>query len=308
MPTPNRQIVFDKKRHLIQIIAPSSRPQTHQGLAKAEQMLTDIGFKVAFSKDLLSQDPSQDKVMWYANTLAKRTQDMHRALTNLEVGIIWCLRGGYGASEVAHHLLAFKKPPLSTPKILIGFSDVTAMHSYMENIGDIPSIHGNNIGSLAANPDSMTQIIKVLKGQDSVIDLTPLNEHANGLAISGLLTGGNLAVLSSLVGTKIAPNFDDKIIILEDINEAGYQIMRYLMHLHYAGLFKKVKAIIFADFSKTDEYGPRALQYFADSNAIAIFKCSGLGHASQNHAVVLNYHCAITKNKLNLFSPFQLSE
>ena len=296
-------ISFNKNSDIIQIVAPASRPHgdcvklLEQGL----EMLQDYGFNAYASKRIISKEP----YMFYANTLEERVRDFQDALINEQVRIIWCLRGGYGSCEVANMLLDFK---IGAPKILIGFSDITSMHILFNQHLKLPSLHANNIASCIRYPDSLQKVLSTLSGVGTVLDLISLNTPSfNNFVIEGEIAGGNLKVLTTLIGTALAPNFDNKILILEDINEPSYAIMRDLMHLRYAGLLADIKAIIFGDFIQADGYLDQTLKEFSQNLEIPAFMTSGFGHGSINYPVVLGGKGKIINNILSADFPYLIS-
>jgi len=299
------KISFSKSADYIQIVAPASNLTDLDKdiiLQQAVELLTKNGFKVKINPDILAKEA----VLFYANTLKKRVEDFEQAMQDDEVKIIWCMRGGYGSAEIANSLLDI---PMTTPKILIGFSDITSLHVFFEKKFLMPSIHGNNIRSLLRNEDSIEQIIDLLSGKISTLPISTLNSLAiSSQRIEGIITGGNLKVLTSLIGTSLTPNFDDKILILEETGEPGYAIMRDLMHLKYASLLTKTKAIIFADFIKSDSMCEGVLQAFSNEVNIPIFKAQKFGHDKENTPITLGATSIIDPKRglLSVYSPFEI--
>jgi muramoyltetrapeptide carboxypeptidase len=308
------KISFNKATDYIQIVAPASNliyADKDSVLQQAVELLAMHGFKVKISPDILTKEP----VLFYANTLKKRVEDFEQAMQDDEVKIIWCLRGGYGSAEVANSLLDIA---MTAPKILIGFSDITSLHVFFEKKFLMPSIHGNNINSLLKQKEgtslleetqSINQIIELLSGKISTLPISPINSLAkNSQKIEGIITGGNLRVLTTLIGTPLTPNLDDKILILEDVSEAGYSIMRALMQLKHANLLAKTKAIIFGDFIKSDAYCNDVLQTFADEINIPVFRTKNFGHDEENTPITLGVNCIIETDKqvLSVYSPFEI--
>jgi len=302
-------ISFDKNSDAIQILAPASRAHGNQSLPLIEQgikMLQDCGFNAYASSSIISKEPH----LFYAASLEERFADFLQALTNPQVKILWALRGGYGSCEVANMLLDFK---ITSPKILIGFSDITSMHILFNQFFKLPSIHANNITSCLKYPDSLQPILNMLDGKILPLDLTPLNDAAiDHLAITGVITGGNLKVLTTLIGTPLAADLNDKILILEDVNEPGYAVMRDLMHLKYGGLLCGLKAIIFGDFRLEESPAPKTnkdsgqdqsllwqvLHSFSQNLQIPAFATLGFGHGPVNLPVLLGSKAKIMHNSL----------
>jgi muramoyltetrapeptide carboxypeptidase len=298
------KIAFNKATDIIQVIAPASRPNSEDHdklLNRAIDLLGSKGFKAIATDKILSKSPT----MFYANTLKERTADFLDAMQDERVKIIWCLRGGYGSAEVANEVLDLK---LQQPKILIGFSDITSLHALFNQIYGLPSIHGNNICSVLKHPESLEDIINLLSGKPSVFKLSPLNEAARseGLKIEGKIAGGNLKILTTLIGTKLAPNFENQILMIEDINEAGYAIMRDLMHLEYSGLLKKIKAIVFGDFIKGDRHVNEVISFFSNDAKIPAFKTENFGHDDINIPITLDGDGIIENQILTSLSHFVL--
>jgi muramoyltetrapeptide carboxypeptidase LdcA involved in peptidoglycan recycling len=297
------KINFSQATDVIKIIAPASRPHDENPQNLVQQgidLLTSYGFKTEASNDILSETPT----LFYANSLEARTKDLFDAIVDARVKIIWCLRGGYGSCEVANMLFDLK---IKNPKVIIGFSDITSLHVFFNQFYNFPSIHSNNICSLLRNPESIVQIIDLLAGKASILNLLPLNNAAQNYAlITGEVTGGNLKVLTTLIGTKLMPNFDGKILVLEDVNEPGYSIMRAMMQLKYAGLLNAVKAIIFGDFIKGDKYVAAALNFFSQQIAIPIFTTENFGHGEHNTPLILGSMGEIQDSSLTVASPFKL--
>ncbi len=305
---------FNKNKHIVQIIAPASRASYDESLpllSRGIKMLQDCGFNAYASEQIISKEP----YLFYAASLQERFADFYQALISEQVGIIWCLKGGYGSCEVANMLLELKVDfEVPSPKILIGFSDITSMHVLFNQHLQLPSMHAGNITSCLKYPDNLQAIINTLDGASTLLDLIPLNEPAiDHLATEGIITGGNLKVLATLIGTPLEPNFNDKILILEDVNEPGYAIMRDLMHLKYAGLLGGIKAIIFGDFTqeinanktlasdnpfKSDCIVKQVLQAFSQNFKIPIFKTLGFGHGSVNSPVLLGSMARIVHHSL----------
>ncbi len=261
----------------VQIIAPSSGVTDADILAKNfAALLEQNNFKV--------KTPAKNICTgfhFYSNPLEKRFEDFEEALLDPEVDILWSLRGGYGASEVAIKCLDIKP---SHPKIFIGFSDGTVLHRLFNDHYGMPSIHGSGGSSLMGNQSKhMGDIVDILNGNDVVIDLEPMTIATHNCALSGKVTGGNLTLLMSMTGTKLAPITKDRILLLEDVGEKGYQVRRALNHLNQAGLLDNVKAIVLGDFTNSDEHLDFALEDFCTRNeGIPIFRAKGVGHGDTN--------------------------
>jgi muramoyltetrapeptide carboxypeptidase len=217
-----------------------------------------------------------------------RFNHLYKALNNQKSRYIWCLRGGYGSAR----LLSFLKdmPMPSIPKLLIGSSDITALHLFLNQKWGWPSLHAAPLKALVMNEISEESIsgLKALllgaqtrKKHDHLI---PLNSAAfQKRSVNAPIIGGNLTLIESSLGTFWQADTFGKIIFLEDVDERGYRIDRSLVHLSQAGLFEHAKAIIFGDFIGGKEKDGTSLiepvlQRFANAIPIPVLKMEGIGH------------------------------
>lgn len=283
----------------VQIIAPSSGVKDGNAMAhQFADLLTAQGFKVKPPKDLFG-----DNKHYYANTVEKRLEQLRSALLDPEVDIIWSFRGGYGSAEIAVQCLDIKP---SHNKILMGASDITFLHGLFNYIYKMPSIHcpvGTSL--LGKQAKHMDDIIDVLSGKEIKIQLSAMTLAAKDFSCKSSVTGGNLTLVTTMIGTKIHPETRGKILLLEDVGEKGYRVMRMLNHLKQAGLFEKVDAIVLGDFTNSDEHLDFTFEDFcAYNNHIPIFRCEGVGHGDTNIPVVLGYDAEIKNGWLNISSPY----
>jgi muramoyltetrapeptide carboxypeptidase len=275
----------------VRIIAPANvyrgdNPQAE--LSKTVEFLESKGFIVSVQDEIFA-DPL---IPFYANTQEKRLAGLRDAILSPDIDVIWAFRGGYGCGEIAEDCMDIT--PVGT-KILIGCSDITVLHSLFNKHYNIPSIHGAVLTTaFAKNPATIDYIISLLNGKPQKIPAISLNNAAKSGDISGVLTGGNLTMLTTLMGTKLQPDTKGKIILLEDVAEPGYKIARMLNHLDKAGVFNEAAACIFGDFTNCTENFEVALQNFIDRHPnLPIFKVEGVGHGDVNHPLVFGLEASI---------------
>lgn len=297
------KIIFDKSKHKIAIIAPASACSGAENkLQKIITLLQKQNFLVTYGNDLISPWD----LPYFAAGKTIRLSHLKDALLNPEVGIIWSFRGGYGSTEIVFDCLDLH---VTTPKILIGFSDITALHFLMFQKYNLPSIHGS-VGTalLKLQSDMMPDLMSVLGGNNMVVSLNNLNTSVASNKVEGRIVGGNLTIVCNMIGTKLNPDFDDKIIFLEDINEKGYHVHRHLLHMKNAGLFQRVRAVVFGDFTNSDEYLERSIASFCKQHIpdIPSYRAEGIGHGSINYPIVFGGEASITQDKLTISSPFEL--
>ena len=272
----------------IRIIAPAgTKPEAYKKLDQMISFLKSHGFEVSV-KDGMFADPP---LPYYSNTREMRFEQFHDALLDPKVEVLWAFRGGYGSAEIA--IPAMDITPVGR-KIMIGFSDITVLHLLFNQHYKIPSIHGSVLTSLLdLHPQTIEQIKDVLAGKKQSIALKPQNEAAKK-DISGELAGGNLTMLASMIGTKLEPQLDGKIIVLEEVNNPGYKIARVFNQLEQSGKLDKIVACILGDFVGGDEHVEWALNDFISRHPeLPIYRADGIGHGEVNIPLVFGEKATI---------------
>ncbi len=299
------KLIFNKQEDEIKIIAPSSGcPAAKEKLLAGVKLLEEQGFKCKYDENILSSNASLD---YFASSRNQRSHELKDALFDPKVAIIWAFRGGYGSSEIVFDFVDLVSGELR-PKILIGFSDITSMLLLFNQKLKMPAIHGPVITSLISKQANMlAPIISVLSGNDMVFALKPLNKYANNATISAKITGGNLSVICHMIGSELTIDTNDKILFLEDVNEKGYQVHRYLLQMKMSGLFLNVKALILGDFSESDDKIVTSIESFAKEHlVIPVFKTEGIGHLAENYPIIIGAEAKINNNNLTIKSSFGL--
>jgi muramoyltetrapeptide carboxypeptidase len=183
----------------------------------------------------------------------ERAGDLNAMFADPGVRAIFAVRGGWGCARLLPHL-DFNLIR-ANPKLLIGFSDITALHLALAARTDCPSIHGPTAASAwgRLSWDSFRRLVfdaetptwETPAGTDDrLAQSNPIRTFRPGRA-SGPLLGGNLTILSSLVGTPYLPSFDGAILFIEDTDEAQYRIDRMLTQLELAGILGRVAGVVF---------------------------------------------------------------
>jgi muramoyltetrapeptide carboxypeptidase len=281
-------------KHLY-LIAPSS-PIPPAKITQTKSFLETLGRKVSTPSDLLGED------LLCANTDTIRFTHLKESLLS-DADEIMPIIGGYGLTRLMPALLSLKKP--DKVKILYGFSDITALHIFLNQVWDWPTIHGPcGVGLINKQGDrvSIARTLRILEEGLSAYELpelTPLNSAATSITkLSGKIVGGNLSLIQTSLGTPWQLETTDKILFLEDVSERGYRIDRMLTHLEQAGLFQEVKAVVLGDFTKGDEPDGSnlvgdVLKRFADTASFPVFQLSGCGHGSQNYPIPFNFNVSL---------------
>jgi len=272
----------------IRIIAPSGATlDPNKKLAAIVGFLTSHGFEVSVLDNIFS-DP---ELPFYANTREVRFAQLRDALLDPKVDIIWAFRGGYGSAEIA--VPAMDIAPIGT-KIMIGFSDITVLHLLFNQHYQMPSIHGPVLTSLLdKHPGAIDTIKEILAGKKQFIQLSPKNDAASN-DISGVLVGGNLTMLASMIGTKLEPQLDNKILVLEEVNDPGYKISRVINQLEQSGSLGKIAACILGDFTCGDGHVEWAISDFIQHHPLLpIYRADGIGHGDVNIPLVFGEKATI---------------
>ncbi|MFA5555540.1 MAG: LD-carboxypeptidase [Flavobacteriaceae bacterium] len=172
---------------------------------------------------------------------AERVEDFQMMLNDDSVKAIWCARGGYGTVRIIDKI-DFSHF-LQNPKWIMGFSDVTVLHSHIHNLG-VATLHSIMSFSVPkAETKAKESLRKALFGTKISYEI-PLSSYNKKGEAKGVLVGGNLSILYSLLGSKSSISTKDKILYLEDLDEYLYHIDRMMMSLKRNGYFDNVKGII----------------------------------------------------------------
>jgi muramoyltetrapeptide carboxypeptidase len=188
----------------------------------------------------------------YAGTTKERAADLQWALDDEEIKAILCSRGGYGVMQIIENINfeKFKK----NPKWLIGFSDITILHSVIFHL-NIPSIHGIMAKHIAEKDEDSLPVAalkKLLQGENPKYNIPVHSLNITGIA-EGVLVGGNLSVFYGLRATKWDIQPKGKILFLEDLAEKPYHIDRMMQNLKLSGVLQNISGLIIGQFTEIEE-------------------------------------------------------
>lgn len=228
-----------KKGDKIAIISPAGAVEESQ-LEKGLQMIRDKGYEPVLGEHLYTKFSNGYN---YAGTEKQRIRDLNWALNDDEISAVWASRGGYGCQHLLRHLKlsGFRR----NPKWYIGYSDNTVIQSFLLKNG-YASIHAQTIktSSFGVTNEGYDGTFAIMKGKLPKYSIATNEFNKKGSA-EGVLVGGNLALIYALLGTSYSFNFKDKILFIEEIGENFYALDRMMMSLDLAGVFRKVKGVIF---------------------------------------------------------------
>lgn len=277
----------------IAIVAPAGVLKNRvETIKSAKRLAESWGLKVVLGEHLFNQNNH------FSGTDEERAIDFQKALDNSNIKAIWAARGGYGCVRIIDRL--DYSTFLKQPKWIVGYSDITAFHSQIHNLG-VETIHGMMASSIEEKPQEIIETIssfkRVLFGEQISykIPLSVYNRTAvleNDKVLKGQLVGGNLALLTSMLGSSTQLNTEGKILFIEEIGEYKYAIDRMLQSLKRAGYFKNLKAVIVGDMSNikknTTSWGSTIEQLILDvlpKETPVLFDFPA-GHESENRALI----------------------
>jgi len=271
---------------------------------RSHQNIASLGLNLREGKYLLSP---------YGYLAAKdrqRAEDINRMFADPQVKAIFCVRGGWGAARLLRYLdwdmIA------ANPKLLIGYSDVTALHLAIAARAGQPTIHGpNGANSWSERPvssfralamDGAMPVVTAVRQPEILAreDYQPVRTIAPGQA-TGRLIGGNLSVMSALVGTRWMPDVKGAILFLEDIGEEEYRIDRMLTQLREAGILKQLSGFIFGQCRRcrhrSEDYAgfslPTILQQHIAPLGIPAFSGAHIGHIYGQYCIPMGVKAQI---------------
>lgn len=175
-----------------------------------------------------------------------RLHDLNAALASDNTDAIWCIRGGYGTMRLLDKIDygAFS----ANPRPLIGFSDITALHSAVhQRCSAAVTFHAPTARGVLTDFSRQSLRAALVDQRDSCGVATGGRELRAGKA-TGRLAGGNLSLITALLGTPFAADLDGAVLVLEDIGEAVYRVDRMLRQLLLAGALQKCVALVCGDF------------------------------------------------------------
>ncbi|QNA87354.1 LD-carboxypeptidase [Massilia sp. Dwa41.01b] len=232
----------------VALIAPGGYA-TDKLIAKARANIEQLGLRVHEGAHL------REVYGNYGGTVEQRLADLHAAFANPDVKMIWPIRGGSGCISLLAHLdYALIR---ANPKILLGYSDITALHLAILRHAGLVSFHGpvasstlsdytrEHMLAVLSDPQPSYTIPMALENSRRALEKPHFGLHTvHGGVATGPLVGGNLSLVAALAGTPYAADFKDSILFLEEVNEAPYRIDRWMTQLDLSGGLSKAAALM----------------------------------------------------------------
>lgn len=284
-----------RKGDTVGLVSPSSAVNERLSLQLAQEAMEALGFRVRTGAHYGGRHGH------LAGTDAERAGDLNAMFGDKAVKAIVCVRGGSGAAR----LLPLLDYALirRNPKVLLGYSDITALHCAIHAKTGLVTFHGP-VGTASWNRFNVDQferlffrreLMQYQNSRDAGDELVPRRNRTQTLRggkAQGELVGGNLTVLTALAGTPYLPDFSGRILFLEDVGEAPYRIDRMFSTLKLMGALDKVAGIIFGDCSDCnpgDGYGSLTLDQIFDDHILPLqipaYRGAMIGHIREQFIV-----------------------
>lgn len=228
-----------KKGARVALVAPAGILPDPAHVERAEENVRELGWVPVLGENVASING------YLAGSDMQRVSDLNRALADDSIAAIWCVRGGYGAMRL---LRAMDYESMrQNPRPLIGFSDITALHSAIYRECGVVTFHGPTARGRLTD-FSRDSLRRALVDQTDSCGIAPDGRVLRAGTARGRLAGGNLALVTALMGTPWSVDFDGAILILEDVDEAVYRVDRMMRQLLLSGALERCVAIVGGDF------------------------------------------------------------
>jgi len=295
----------------IAVVSPASPSMTTAYQDRGIEVFERLGYRVITAKH------ANDKHLLFAGKEKIRARDINEAFKDKSVRAIICTRGGCGTSQILPYIdfsLVAKNP-----KILVGYSDVTALQTAVFNATGLITFYGpmmaTDFGKRSVHY-TINNFFNIVTETNHVIELkNPRNKKIIKLCpgkAEGQLAGGCLSVVVASLGTKYEIDTKDKILFFEDIDEKPHRIDRYLTHLIQAGKLQRARGMIFGTFSKCEylsrdnyfKFGVKLLDVIKERIApLGIPSIYGLqfGHVSNKLTIPFGGHATLDATNCQVF-------
>ncbi len=263
----------------------------------AVQMLESWGLEVVLGETVTATYHQ------FAGTDELRTKDFQRFLDDDSIKAIIAARGGYGTVRIIDQLdfSRFKE----NPKWVVGFSDITVLHSHIHTTCGVQTIHGQMpLNVPDATKPSLESLRKALFGEPLLYEYKSLVPCRDGEA-EGILIGGNLTLLVMMGGSVSEMDYTGKILFIEDVGEYLYSVDRMLWQLKRAGKLAKLKGLIVGGFTDLKDnaipFGetvPEIVMNIVKEYDYPVYFDFPAGHIENNYALVMGGLIKIYTNAL----------
>ncbi len=279
-------------------ILSTARKVTEKEIHPCEYILKSWDLNVIRGEHLFYTDNQ------YAGTDLQRAKDLQNMLDDPNIKAILCARGGYGSTRILD-ILDFSNF-CTNPKWLIGYSDITALHSHIHSNLNIQSIHGIMAINFVKDNKGVEGLRKMLFGESIGYQISPSEFNRNG-SCKGTIVGGNLSLLCSLIGTNSNIQTEGKILFIEDIDEYLYHIDRMMMNLKRAGMLRNLAGLIVGGMTEMNDnnipFGKNICEIISEAVADYDYPvCFNFpaGHVESNMPLIIGGNASMVASKENV--------
>jgi muramoyltetrapeptide carboxypeptidase len=292
----------------IGLVCPAAPAYSKETVEVVAESMQALGFKVKYSKNIWK------RYGYLAGNDAERASDINEMFADPTVQGILCVHGGWGCARILPLLdyQLIKK----NPKVIVGYSDVTALLLGIHAQTGLVTFHGP-VGGSTWNDFSVKYFKSVLMNADKVKYENPINKGDNltqvedristinsGIA-KGKLIGGNLTVLCHILGSKFVPNFKNAIVFCEDVQEQPYSVDRMINHMKLCGVFEEMNGFVFGKCTKCEpgegSYGSLTLEDLWEDHIKptkkSAFVGSMIGHINNKFTIPIGIEAEINADQ-----------
>jgi muramoyltetrapeptide carboxypeptidase len=299
-----------KKGDTIGIVCPA-------GFMPAEKLQTCISVLMEWGYKVKTGTTPGNQFNYFSGTDEQRLDDLQQMMDDDSVHAILCGRGGYGVGRIINQLnfKKFKKKP----KWIIGFSDITVLHAHLYHRFKIASLHAPMAAAFndGEYENEYVQSLKqALEGKMAKYECAINGSNKSGSA-GGKLVGGNLSLISHLIGTPSDVNTNGKLLFLEEVGEYIYNVDRMLYQLKRSGKLDKLAALIIGGFTEVKDttvpFGKDVYEVIYDvvkEYEYPICFQFPVGHSRENYAlkVGVDYQLQVGKKKVTLEEKYEQAD
>ncbi len=247
-PSPLKRPPRLKAGDTIGLISPASPLGDHFDMDLVLENIRAMGLKPKLGQHAL------DRSGYFAGDDTARAADLNAMFADKDVKGVFAVRGGWGCARILPHI--DWDVVRANPKLLLGYSDITALHMSFAAKAGFGTVHGPNAGGrwgklswenfrAIAFDGAMPTFRNPVADEDRLVQRKGRTRTLRGGKASGRLLGGNLTVLTGLVGTPYLPDFTGAILFIEDVGEAEYRVDRMMTQLDQGGVLGKVSGVVF---------------------------------------------------------------
>lgn len=294
-----RPPALHSSKHTVGIVSPASAVSDGRTLKAGIAYLESLGLRV------VTRRPPIKTTHYLAGTDTERIDELNSFLRDPDIHAVFCARGGYGSLRILPYI--DYEAVRSSPTLIIGYSDITAIHLAVYAKAGVPGISGPMVSTewAASHPVSERLFWEIAGGGTPSPLLGPAGQSLEGLrsgSVSGTLLGGNLAVLTRLLGTPYIPSFEGAILFIEDVGEAAYKVDGMLAHLKLAGIWDVLGGLVIGEFTesgssnRTSDAIMSVFEEYCRSASFPVAKGLMYGHIPKKNAMPIGVTARLEVN------------